>query len=34
MFSDDGKIDIVINGEDITGQKYQETFVLKNKLKK
>lgn len=34
VYSDDGKVEVIINGEDIGGQKYKEIFILQNKIKK
>lgn len=34
LYSDDGKIEVHVNGVDVTNKVYEEMFVLKNSLKK
>lgn len=34
LYSDDGKIEVFINGVDIGGQTYKEKLILRNNLKK
>lgn len=33
MYSDNGKVEVIINGEDVAGKKYNDKLTLKNNIK-